>query len=159
MVGRKLNKEDNNLLLTPFTIYEFKKAVFEMHPDKALGPDCLNPAFYRMLWDMCGEDIYQVCTRWLNEGTIPSSLGDTNIVLVPNCVMPISMRDLRPISLCSVVYTILAKTLANRLQRVLSKCIFEEQSGFVSGRSVLDNVSVVSEIIHHLKCKTGGRKG
>lgn len=69
------------------------------------------------------------------------------------------MKDLRPISLCNVVYKILAKTLANRLQKILPKCISGEQAGFVSGRSIVDNVLIASEIIHHLRCKTGGKKG
>lgn len=60
---------------------------------------------------MCGDDIVQACTRWLNEGIIPSSLGDTNIVLVPKCDAPNSMSDLRPESLCNVVYKILPKPL------------------------------------------------
>jgi len=69
------------------------------------------------------------------------------------------MRDLRPISLCNVVYKILAKTLANRLQRVLDKCILIEQSGFVAGTTITDNILIASEIIHYLKCKTRGNKG
>lgn len=79
--------------------------------------------------------------------------------MVPKCDLPMSMRDLRPISLCNVVYKILAKILVNRLQRVLPKCISKEHSGFISGRTILDNVMVATEIIHYLKCKTGGRKG
>lgn len=98
---------------------------------------------------MCGEDIYQACTHWLDEGIIPASLGETNIVLIPKCDSLMSMKDLRPITLCNVVYKILSKALANRLQLVLSKCISEEQSGFISGRSILDNVLVASEIIHY----------
>jgi hypothetical protein len=57
------------------------------------------------------------------------------------------------------VYKILSKALANRLQQVLNKCISIEQSGFISGRSITDNVLVASEIIHYLKCKNRGRKG
>lgn len=45
MVGRRLTEEDNNMLLAPFTREEFKKAIFQMHLDKAHGPDGLNPAF------------------------------------------------------------------------------------------------------------------
>lgn len=130
-----------------------------MHPDKAPGPGGLNPAFYRRFWALCGTIIIQACRSWLQNGCLPSSMGETNIVLIPKCESPSSMRDLRPISLCNVVYKISTKTLANRLQQVLSKCISEEQAGFVSGRSIVDNVLVASEIIHHLRCKTSVKRG
>jgi hypothetical protein len=42
---------------------------------------------------------------------------------------------------------------------LLPKCISQEQSAFVENRSILDNVMVASEILHHMKCKTRGRVG
>lgn len=87
------------------------------------------------------------------------SLNDTNIALIPKVDNPLTMKDMRPISVCNVLYKIVAKVLANRLKKVLPNCISEEQSAFVEGRSILDNVLVAFEIIHHLKCKTKGARG
>ncbi|XP_058726582.1 uncharacterized protein LOC131597939 [Vicia villosa] len=66
------------------------------------------------------------------------------------------MSDLRPISLCNVVYKILSKLLANRLKKCLDKCIREEQSTFVEGRSILDNAMIAFEVIHALKRRNSG---
>ncbi|XP_058783149.1 uncharacterized protein LOC131657807 [Vicia villosa] len=68
------------------------------------------------------------------------------------------MKDFRPISLCNVIYKIVSKVLANRLKKVLDKCVSEEQSAFVEGRSILHNAMIATEIIHYLKRKTVGRK-
>jgi hypothetical protein len=154
-----IDGEDNCMLVAPFNSDEFKNAVFQMHSDKAPGPDGLNPAFYKRFWSLCGEEIVATCTKWLLDGSLPESLGDTNIVLIPKCEQPKNMKDLRPISLCNVIYKILAKVLANRLQMVLDKCISKEQSSFVAGRSITDNVLMASEITQYLKCKTRGNKG
>ena len=154
-----INAEDSNLLTAPFSDDEFKDVVYQMHLDKSPGPDGLNPTFYKRFWALCGGEVIKAWKQLLNLGYLPSALGETNIVLIPKCEHPRTMKDLRPISLCNVVYKILAKALAKRLQRVLDKCILEEQSGFVAGRSITDNVLVASEIIHHLKCKTRGNKG
>lgn len=89
----------------------------------------------------------------------PSSLNETNIFLIPKCDQPTSMKDLRPISLCNVVYKIGAKVLANRLKYVLSKCISEEQYAFIEGRSILDNALVATEVIHYMRCKANGKVG
>lgn len=66
------------------------------------------------------------------------------------------MKDIWPISLCTVVYKLVAKLLANRLKLVLEKRVSEEQSVFVEGGSILDNALVATKIIHALKRNTCG---
>ncbi|PNX73286.1 ribonuclease H, partial [Trifolium pratense] len=47
----------------------------------------------------------------------------------------------------------------NRLKICLDKCVSQEQSAFVEGRSILDNALIAIEVIHALKRKTTGRRG
>lgn len=89
----------------------------------------------------------------------PSSINDMNICLILKCVKPNNMKDLRPISLCNVVYEMVSKILANRLKECLSKSISDEQSAFVERHPILDNVMLVVETTHVLKRKTKGFKG
>ena len=69
------------------------------------------------------------------------------------------MKDYKPIALCNVNYKILAKVLANRMNKLLPQIISHEQSAFVSRRSITDNILVAFEIIHHIKRKSKGKKG
>lgn len=69
------------------------------------------------------------------------------------------MKDLRPMALCNILQKILAKVLANRLKIILPEIISENQSAFVPGRSITDNVLVAFEIIHHMKIRSRGQKG
>lgn len=69
------------------------------------------------------------------------------------------MSDFRPISLCNVVYKILVKVLANRLKPTLNNIIAENQSAFVPGRMIIDNIMLAFETQHFLKRKTQGKEG
>lgn len=69
------------------------------------------------------------------------------------------MTDLRPIFLCNVIYKIISNVLANRLKVVLPMCISAEQSAFVASGSILDNIMVAIETIHHMKCIVNGKVG
>jgi hypothetical protein len=100
--------EDNARLTSPILKEEIHNALMQMHPDKSPGPDGFNPAFYQHFWHLCGDDIYVAVKTWLDRGFFPTSLNETNICLIPKCDNPSSMKDLRPIALCNVLYKLVS---------------------------------------------------
>ncbi|MCH79466.1 endonuclease/exonuclease/phosphatase family protein, partial [Trifolium medium] len=154
LIVPKVTREDNDRLVAPITREKLKEALFQMNPDKAPGPDGFNPAFYQHFWELCSDDIFEAAKEWLDRGYFPSSLNETNICLIPKCDDPVSMKDMRPISLCNVLYKMVSKLLANRLKDCIEKCVSEEQSAFIEGRSILDNALIAIEVLHALKRKT-----
>ena len=50
-----------------------------------------------------------------------------------------------------MIYKIISKVIVNRLKPLIPNIISLEQSGFVKGRQILDEVILVHEVIHSLK--------
>lgn len=44
---RKVTREQNSQLTREVSFEELTKVINQMHPDKASGPDSLNPVFYQ----------------------------------------------------------------------------------------------------------------
>lgn len=88
-----------------------------------------------------------------------STLNATNIVLIPKKKCQVLIIDSRPISLCNVLVKIIIKVVANRLKKILESIVSENQSAFMSGRLISDNVMVSYEVMHYLKRKRRGKEG
>lgn len=157
VVERVVTEEDNDFLTAPFQVQEFKDAMYAMHPDKCYGPDGFNPGFFQHFWSVCNNDIFNECCSWLNNNQFPPSLNFTNIALIPKGNEQKSMKDWRPIAFCNVLYKLVAKVLANRLKSILHKCISDNQSTFVPGRSILDNAMIAIEVVHYMKISRRSR--
>uniref|UniRef100_A0A803PLI3 Reverse transcriptase domain-containing protein n=1 Tax=Cannabis sativa TaxID=3483 RepID=A0A803PLI3_CANSA len=102
--------EDHSLIMALVMVYglihddEVRKALFQMHPDKSPGPDGMTPGFFQKYWHVVGQDVISQVKQFFVTGSFPHALNETNIVLVPKKKQPETMSDLRPISLCNVLY-------------------------------------------------------
>lgn len=146
-VSTRISHDQNDKLLEPVTVD------FSMHPDKAPGPDGMTPAFFQRHWQIVGQDIVALVQKFFEDGNFPLGLNDTNIVLIPKKKCPVNMGDLRLISLCNVMAKVITKVMANRMKGFLQGIVSENQSAFISGRLISDNILVSYEVIHHLKRK------
>lgn len=81
---------------------------------------------------------------------MPPKLNDTHICLIPKTKNPQKVTEYCPISLCNVIYRILAKVLANRLKKILPGVVSNSQSAFVPRILITDNVLVAFETMHHI---------
>ena len=149
----------NQSLSKPYTKEEITKALQQMHPSKAPGPDGMNPNFCQKFWYVVSHDTIQTVIDFLNGTIEQATLNETHIVLIPKVLNPESPKDYRPISLCNVVVRIATKVIANRLKDILPFIIFENQSAFITGRMITDNAMKIFELFHSMNKKTKGRNG
>jgi hypothetical protein len=83
--------------------------------------------------------------------SLPKSLLSYFITLIPKVRSPQALGDYRPISLLGCIYKMIFKVLAGRLAKVMGLLIPNTQSAFIKGRSLVEGVVVVNEIIDNAK--------
>ena len=115
----------NVRLLQEFQALEVEKALKQMHPVKASGPDGMPPLFYQHFWPTVNSIVTHAVLDFLNHGATPPNFHETHIFLIPKTKNPERVTDYRPISLCNVAYKLASKEVANRLKLVLQDVICE----------------------------------
>lgn len=158
-VVKQVTVEENEELLQYITAEEVKEAVFAMHPDKACGPDGLNPSFFQVFWDIVERDVVHFCRNFMQTGELLAGVNAALVFLILKVKEPKAMGDLRPISLCNVLVRILSKVFANRLKKCLGSIISDMQSAFLEGRLLTDNALIAFKLNHFMRRKTQGLKG
>jgi hypothetical protein len=157
LVPNKVTTAMNEEFDKPYTAEEVKSALFQMAPSKAPGVDGFTAGFYQRHWDLLKDDIVAAVLNFLNGGELPNGLNDTSITLIPKVRHPQRISQYRPISLCSVLYKMASKCIANRARLSLGDIIGEEQSAFVPGRLITDNVLIAYESVHAMRKRKKGK--
>lgn len=122
------------------TDLEIQGVVFSLGPDKAPGPDGVNARFVQTFWPKLGP-------------TVTRQISRSNLVLVPKVQNPTKVTEYRPISVCNVVYKAISKILAARLKVHIPYLVKENQTAFVAGREIGDNVILLREVLNTFKSR------
>lgn len=155
----KVSREMNEDLQQPFTEEEITTALSQMCPTKAPSPDGLPAVFFQKHWQIVREGVITTCLHVLNEKGNIAPLNHTYISLIPKVEKPRKVIEFRPISLCNVIYRIVAKVIANRLKQLLYKIISPTQSAFIPNRLITDNVIIRYECLHKIRHNKGKNNG
>jgi hypothetical protein len=154
----KVTPEMNEALCKDFTDDEIGDALFQIGPLKAPGVDGFPARFYQRNWATLKEEVINAVKVFFVTGRMPEGVNDTAIVLIPKTDQPETLKDFRPISLCTVMYKVLAKCIVNRLRPILGELISINQSAFVPGRLITDNALVAFECLHFMEQNTNPEK-
>ena len=84
-------------------------------------------------------------------------MNTTFLVLVPKKGGADDYRDFKPINLAGGLCKLLAKVLANRLKKVVSKMVSPAQNAFIEGRQILDATLIANKAIDSMLKKNESR--
>ncbi|KAK5793187.1 hypothetical protein PVK06_034325 [Gossypium arboreum] len=143
-----LSYDETMALISVVSDKEICRAVFSMAPLKAPGMDGFQASFFHAQWEILGPSVYSFVRNSLGRLWLGSKLNRMLLVCIPKILALERITQFRPISLCSVVYKILTKTIVTRLRPMMMKLISLNQSSFILGRDIVDNIIVAQEVVH-----------
>jgi hypothetical protein len=114
------------------------------------GSSGFTAAFFKFFW----SDLGHFLVRSINHGFETGELSVTQKQGIITCIPKgdkdkMYLKNWRPISLLNVSYKIASSCIANRLKTVLHKIISEDQTGFLSGRFMGENIRLLYDIMFY----------
>ena len=116
-------------------------------------------SFFQKYLHIVGTNVTNAILSVLQSSHFLHKKSYTHTIVIPKINKPKSVSDYRPISLGNVVSRIVSKVLANQLKLIFPNVISDSQSAFVPNRLIIDNTTVVFEILHRMRNKRTGKKG
>lgn len=135
----KVAHDTNTNLTRALTVQDIFEAIKALPKGKAPG---IRMEFFHEYADEVAPTLLQAFTAMFSSEATSAYINKGLITLIPKT------RDRAKFStLLSSIYKVLAKTLAERIQLALTHIIRPNQTGFVEGRSILDNVFMAQEAL------------
>ncbi len=146
----QLDEEQKALIERDLTLEECSKALKSLANKKSPGSDGFTTDFYKFFWPDIKNIVFASIKYAFqaNELSIDQKRGV--IVLVPKKGKDSRLlKNWRPISLLNTDYKILAKILADRLQKIIAKLVHSDQNGYIRGRYIGYNIRVLTDILEY----------
>lgn len=96
---------------------------------------------------MVKNDVREAIFEFFDTSNLYLAVNCSLITLIPKSPEANTIKDMRPISCCTTIYKIISKILTTRLAEVINYVVHENQSAFVPGRIIHDNIMMAQELI------------
>ena len=136
----------------PISLAECSKIINSFPLNKAPGNDGLPIEFYKTFWNFLGEPLVECFNTSFVKGEMTPSQRQAVITLIEKKDQDrCDLQNWRPISLLNVDTKIASKIIAERMRSLLPKLIHYNQSGYIPGRNISENIRSVLDIMDFIK--------
>ncbi|GKB30917.1 RNA-directed DNA polymerase, eukaryota, reverse transcriptase zinc-binding domain protein, partial [Tanacetum coccineum] len=155
---KRISPEVAQKMISDISVKEIKCAMFDINDSKAPSPDGFTVAFFKKAWNIVGEDVCEAVQEFFSSGRMLGELNATLISLILKTQTPNKVTDFRPIACCNVLYKCISKVITNRIKPVLGMLVSSNQSAFIPGRNIQDNILLTQEIMMGYNRKGGPKR-
>ena len=148
----KLEDSVSSELEGEITLRECKDILCTFSSGKSPGEDGFTWEFYNCFFDLLGQDLVDCFNASYRAGEMSLSQRRGLITLIPKEDSDLStLANWRPITLLNLDYKIASKIIARRLEKVLALLINPDQTGFIKGRYIGQNIRLINDILEQTK--------
>lgn len=123
-----------------------------MESEKTPGTDGLPAEFYKVFWKDVSSTLISALNYAYETGKLSITQRRGIIKLIPKKdAEPFFIKNWRPLTLLNSDYKIAAKSIANRLKPLLPDLINYDQTGFIRGRFIGENIRLIDSVICYAK--------
>ena len=154
----KLDDDAQQKYEGPISYTECTQALNKLKKNKSPGLDGITVEFYQAFWPLIGRLVADGFNESHDHGTLPISKRKSVMSLIFKKGNEEDISNERPISLSNVDYRLLAFTLAERMRKVISEIVSNDQIAYIKGTwYIATNIRLVSDVIeyHDLTNKSG----
>ncbi|GKD79270.1 RNA-directed DNA polymerase, eukaryota, reverse transcriptase zinc-binding domain protein [Tanacetum coccineum] len=145
--GTKLSNDEAMEMIKEITDSEIKNAIFDIGESKAPGTDGYTSTFFKKAWKIVGNDVCMAIKEFFKTRKLLGEMNATIISLIPKVSAPNKVSDYRPIACCNVIYKCISKIITERIKPGLHKLVNLNQSAFIQGRVIQDNILITQELL------------
>ena len=136
------------------TLKECKDILSTFSRGKSPGEDGFTWEFYNCFFDLLGQDLVDSFNASYRAGEMAPSQRRGVITLIPKEVSDLSsLANWCPTTLLNVDYKIASKVITKRLEKVLTFLINPDQTGFIKGRYIGQNIRLINDILELTKLR------
>ncbi|GAA0167907.1 hypothetical protein LIER_22744 [Lithospermum erythrorhizon] len=147
IVRKRITEEEAIMLSEQISVEEIEEAMLNMKMRKAPRLDGFITEFYKDGWPTVKQSVIDVVHTFFAICFMPKFFNSTTITLIPKVPNLVQMGDFRPISCCNSIYKCITTILASRLKRRLNSMVEMQQSVYVPGRSIIDGILLMQELV------------
>ena len=146
----KLSDEMRNICEGRLSVKECFDCLQSFENNKSPGNDGLTAEFYKKFWNSIGNLVVDSLNYSYECGELSNTQKQAIITLIEKKGKDKrNICNWRPISLINVDAKIGSKVVATRLQKVLGEIIHFNQNAYVKGRTILDAVRTIDDILEY----------
>jgi hypothetical protein len=147
----RVSRAENEELLRTYSKDELEQIVCEMKSDTAPGPDGFPTLFFKKFWQLVKHGVLHIVNDFLLGRIDIARLNFGVLSLIPKVPGADHISQFRPIALINVIFKIVSKAVAFKLDPIANRVISPNQTAFIKGRFILDGVLALHETVHEMR--------